>query len=166
MKKTIAASVALTGVVLAPSAFAQVYVSGGYTAVQVDRIGGDVTLGAITGRLGYELNRNVAVEGEVSVGVKDDSYTEGGSTAEVKLDNQFGAFAVGKLPLSFGSLYARLGYADTEISTNGTTLGDGSGLAYGGGIEFNFTDKISGRLDYTDFDGSIGSLGVSGVLKF
>jgi hypothetical protein len=173
-RQKLALGLSLISLCLAPSAFGQVYAGAGYTALQVNNKGGtgdDVTLGAITGRVGYDFNSYFAVEGEASVGVADDSYRLSGppsTNVTVKLDSQVGAFAVGKIPIpKFGTLFGRAGFASTNLSPNGPGIDDGSGIAYGGGVEFGITDKFKGRLDYTKYGSTaVQAFGVSGVFKF
>lgn len=119
-----------------------VYVSGGYTMIDGD---GGADLGAITARVGVNLSPNFAIEGEGSVGVKDDSGTE--------LDNEFGAFVVGKLPLGPQlDLFARVGAARIETSPGGSE----DGLAYGAGAQWNLTAQDGIRGDWTRHDYDVG----------
>jgi outer membrane immunogenic protein len=120
-----------------------VYVSGGYSQIDGD---GGADLGAITGRVGVDLTPNFAVEGEASVGVKGDSGTD--------LDSEFGAFVVGKLPISPSfDLFARVGASRIETSPGG----DEDGLAYGAGGTFNLTPVDGIRLDWTRHDYDVGN---------
>ncbi len=132
-----------------------VYVSGGYTQFNGD---GGADLGAITGRVGVNLTPNFAVEGEGSIGVKEDSGTE--------LDSEVGAFVVGKLPISPSfDVFARVGASRIETSP----FGDESGLAYGAGGTFNLTPADGIRLDWTrhDYDaGDADAYSVSYVRSF
>ena len=71
MRNILLATAALT--LIAAPAMAQeptspVTGSIGYT--QLD--GDDGDLGAVTGRVGYDFTRNFGIEGEASIGVKDD----------------------------------------------------------------------------------------------
>ncbi len=65
-------AIALTA---APAAFAQgdVELSAGYSKVDV----GSADLGALTGRGSYFFTRHLGVEGEASIGVKDDNIGPG-----------------------------------------------------------------------------------------
>lgn len=132
-----------------------VYVSGGYTQFEGD---GGANLGGITGRVGVNLTPNIAIEGEGSFGVKDDSGTE--------LDNEFGAFVVGKLPVSPSfDLFARVGAARIETSPGGSE----DGLAYGAGAQWNLTAQDGIRGDWTrhDYDaGDVDAWSLSYVRSF
>lgn len=121
-----------------------VYVSGGYTHFDGD---GGAELGAITGRVGININPNFAIEGEASFGVKDDSGTE--------LDNELGVFAVGKLPISPSfDVFARVGLTRIETSPGGSE----DGLAYGVGGTLNLSPVDGIRLDYTRHDYDVGEV--------
>lgn len=120
-----------------------IYVSGGYTQFDGD---GGADLGAITGRVGVDLSQHFAIEGEASVGVDDDAGTE--------LDSQFGAFVVGKLPVSPAfDLHARVGASRIETSPGGSE----DGLAYGAGATYNLTPVDGIRLDWTRHDYDVGN---------
>ncbi len=132
-----------------------VYVSGGYTQFDGD---GGATLGGITGRVGVNLSPNFAIEGEGSFGVKDDGGTE--------LDSEFGAFVVGKLPVSPQfDIFGRVGVARIETSPGG----DEDGLAYGVGAQWNLTPVDGIRGDWTrhDYDaGNVDAYSLSYVRSF
>ena len=132
-----------------------VYVSGGYTQFDGD---GGADLGGITGRVGVNLTPNIAIEGEGSFGVKDDSGTE--------LDSEFGAFVVGKLPVAPQfDLFARVGAARIETSPGGSE----DGLAYGAGAQWNLTAQDGIRGDWTrhDYDaGDVDAWSLSYVRSF
>ncbi len=134
---------------------AGVYVSGGYTHFDGD---GGAELGAVTGRVGVNLSPNFAIEGEGSLGVKDDSGTE--------LDNEIGVFAVGKLPISSSfDIFGRVGVARIETSPGG----DEDGLAYGAGGTFWLTPADGIRGDWTrhDYDaGDVDAFSISYVRNF
>ena len=134
---------------------ANVYINAGYTQFDGDG-GGD--LGGITGRVGVGFGRYFAVEGEASFGVADDGGLE--------LDNEIGAFVVGKLPIaSTFDIFGRVGVARIETSPGGSE----DGLAYGAGGEFHLTDKDGIRADYTrhDYDaGEVDAFNISYVRRF
>ena len=133
------------------------YVGGGYSNFAFDSPGGDVNLGGIQGRLGYEFTPNIAVEGEGTIGVKDDGGNE--------LNNELGIFAVGKIAVSPQiDLFARVGASRTEVNDV-----DDDGLAYGAGAQWNLTSQDGIRGDWTrhDYDaGEFDAYSVSYVRKF
>lgn len=160
---------------LAPAASAQLYGGVGYTVFQADGgSAGDINLGALMGRIGYKSSPIFGIEGEFSIGVQDESFDVLGSTVDVGLDNEFGVFAVGVLPIpAVGDIFARAGYANLSVSASASGFGsaaeDGSGLAYGGGVMLNFIPFTKLRLEYTRYepdDGEFDSFGVSGLFTF
>lgn len=144
MKKfAMMAAVAATALMAVPAvAHAEWYAGAAYTQYDLD--GPEV--GGVTGRLGYRMNPNFAVEGEGTFGIDDD---EG-----VELNHALGAYAVGIVPFGASGFEAhgRLGYQTIEVDT---PLGDADddGLAYGVGLGWNATSNIGIRADYTRMDG-------------
>ncbi len=134
---------------------ANIYINGGYTHFDGD---GGAELGAITGRLGVGFGQHFAIEGEASLGVKDDGGLE--------LDNEIGLFGVAKLPLtSQFDIFGRVGVSRIETSPGG----EEDGLAYGGGGQFNLTANDGIRGDWTrhDYDaGEVDAYSISYVRKF
>ena len=176
MKRTLIAALGMaTAAILAPAASAQLYGGAGYTVFQADGgSAGDINLGALMGRVGYKGSPFFAMEGEFSIGVEDESFDVLGQTVDVGLDNEYGVFAVGILPIpAVADIFGRVGYHSMSVSASATGFGsaaeDGNGLAYGGGIMLNFIPFTKLRLEYTRYepeDGEFDSLGVSGLISF
>jgi hypothetical protein len=172
MKKfvfTVAAAIAGMFAV-APSASAQLYVGAGVAVFRADTPSNDIDLGAFMARAGYELNPMFAVEAEGAIGLQDDDFVVGGTEYNVGIDNQVGGFVVAKAPLGPINLFGRLGYANFSIDDDspGSTAPDGSGLAYGGGLEFDLA-FLRARAEYTRYEvdeGEFDSLGLSALFKF
>lgn len=156
----VAGAAALIAPALAPaSAQTGLYGNLGYT--QYD--GNNVDPGAITGRVGMDLHKYFAIEGEASTGVKKDNG--------VKIQNEFGVFGVGKLPITDRfDLFARAGVTTTNISAPGAGTRADEAFAYGAGGQYFFTDKDGIRLDWTknDFNhgGDVDTYAASYVRKF
>jgi hypothetical protein len=127
---------------------ADIYAGVGYSHLDAD----DATLGGITGRLGVGFGPYFGIEGEATFGVNDDEI--GG--IDVELENQFGIYGVGRLPVSPQfELFGRIGYASAEVEASAggfSASGDGDGLAYGAGGTFFLTDVDGIRGEYTRFD--------------
>ncbi|KAK0358779.1 hypothetical protein LTR94_033986, partial [Friedmanniomyces endolithicus] len=102
MRNVILAVAALS--VFALPAAAQVVQPGGPTYYgtlgysQLDHSDGN--LGAVTGRLGAKFNPYFGVEGEGSIGVKDDDFTIAGAKGKIEHDYDLAAYAVGTLPVT------------------------------------------------------------------
>lgn len=160
-----AASVAIA----APAHADGLYGNLGYTHWDLE----DVTPGTLTGRLGYNLSENLALEGELSLGVLEDDVTESGVKVDVNIESAYGAFVVGKLPVAEGTtLFGRLGYGSVtaEGSALGVTVENSiDGFAFGLGGEYAFTNGFGVRGEYTRLDGDDGdadTFSISAVFNF
>jgi hypothetical protein len=144
MKKIALMAAAAAAAVMAVPAVASAEWYAGAAYTQYDLDGPEV--GAVTGRAGYRVNPNFAVEGEAGFGVDDD---EG-----VELDSTVGAYAVGILPLGTSgfSAHGRIGYQTIEIET---PLGDAddNGVSYGAGVSWRAAGNLDIRADYTRMEG-------------
>ena len=163
-------------VALAPLATAQgFYVDGGYTAVSTDfdieeedlDVSYDLDFGLVGGHVGYDFNPYFSIEGEALFGVQDDTKTETFEIGDSELDVDYvfdlkhlvGAYARGNLPLGDQfRAFARAGYVtgELELSTNvegvESESESGEAIALGVGGEFNFTQQIYARGDYTRYE--------------
>ena len=144
----------------------------GYT--QLD--GDDGDLGAITARLDARLHPNFGLEGEASIGVRDDDFTVANVSGSIEHEYDAAAYAVGYLPLSPNlELFARVGYGTTSIKADAAGFSaseDGESINYGVGANY-FFDGVNGirgdvtRRDFTDDNGGeIDTYGVSYVRRF
>jgi opacity protein-like surface antigen len=171
--RTLLAALIGAGGLLAPSAYAQVYAGASYSMLELETSTNDVNMKAVTGRLGYQFMPFLAVEVEGSVGAENGEYQwPGGSQARTKVgvENQVGAFAVGRVPLPVGgTLFGRLGYHALTLDESTNDLKDGNGAAYGAGVEFGLLPGIEARLEYTEYQGmrdNVRSFGLGAQMKF
>ena len=129
------------------------YVGLGYTQFDSD----DVSVGGVTGRVGYRFHPNFAAEADASFGVDDD----GG----VELDNSVAVYGVGILPVSPQfELFGRVGYHNSE-----SNVGEEDGVAFGAGAQFNVNERFGIRGEYTRLEGDdegVDTFGASAVFKF
>lgn len=156
-KFALIAAVAAAALLAAPaSAHAQWYAGAAYTNFDFDSGESD----AITGRLGYRMNQNFALEGEASTGLNDD---------DVELNHNAGLYAVGILPIGTNfDLHGRVGYQTTEVDT---PLGeaDADGVGYGVGATWKLSNGFGIRGDYTRLDGDdeeADAISIGGTLNF
>lgn len=113
-----------------------------------DGVSDDPKLTALTGRFGYFVANQIAIEGRLGFGLSDDTVTvnDFGQTVDVdfEIDRLFGIYAVGHLPLSnTASLYAVLGFTDIKATFSAEGLsfsGTDSGFSYGAGAEFQASE--------------------------
>ena len=143
----------------------------GYTAIDAD----DVTLGALTGRVGAQFHPNFAVEAEAGFGVKDDSFTESGVEIDAELKHSVAVYGVAFLPINEQfELLGRVGYGSSKIEASGlgvTVEDTQESWNYGVGAQYSFDGANGVRVDYTryDFDGDFDKAdtwAVSYVRKF
>ncbi|HZY19694.1 MAG TPA: porin family protein [Ramlibacter sp.] len=177
--KLIAIAAASTLLVLGTAAQAQqarataggAYAELGYTQLKLssDEGGGDLRPGALRGIAGYELHPNVAVEGMLAFGVRDDEVRASESTAfgpvtatgEVKLRHAYGIYVKPKFNVTDSlEVFGRLGYTRAKFKTRVTvsvpTLGSASeedsdaegGASTGLGANYRFTQNLSVGIDY------------------
>jgi len=159
-------------VALAQVASAQgLYIDGGYSAVSTDIEFDDADLdetfdfgfGLVGGHAGYTFSPYFGVELEALIGVQDDTITQ--SIDDVDVDLTFdlkqvlGAYARGNLPLGEQfTVFGRAGIVTAEIE--GSTNVEGveaesdseEAVAIGLGAEFDFTDQIYVRGDFTRYE--------------
>jgi len=174
MKRVLSVAAGLAAAaIIAPAASAQVYGGAGYSTFTADAGGEDATVGGVMGRLGFKSNPFFGVEGEVAIGIQEDNFDVLGTQVDVSLENSYGVYAVGWLPIPLvGDVFARVGYADLSIEASalGTSISDsGSGLAYGAGIQLSSIPFTKLRLEYTRYqpdEAEVDSFGISALLQF
>lgn len=124
---------------------------------------------SLRGRLGLQLTEFIGVEGEIAVGVGDDTA----GTVSLRKKYELGIYGVGRFPLTpYFDVFGRLGYAQTALQAeqNGVkTIIDRGGAVFGVGAEYDVTPRDSIRLDYTVGTGQLedyDSVGLAWVRKF
>jgi outer membrane immunogenic protein len=143
-----AALCAVSGVAQAQTAPVGVYGGIGYASTNPNK--GDANLGAIQARLGYRFMPWVGVEGELAVGVNDDSA----GAFNVKEKHSEAIYGVGFLPISPNAdLLARVGYGTTKFKFTDGPVPDFStnedSWNFGVGGQYHFDGKNGVRVDYT-----------------
>lgn len=145
-------------------------VSGGYTIFDGD----DSSLGALTGRIGYDLSTTFGVEAEGHFGVTEEDFPGGSS----KLESGFSGYGVARFPIDMNgsNVFGRVGYGTLTFEASGfgaTASEDVSGFAYGGGGVFMVTRRFGIRGDYTRFesdddfvDGASDTYSISALMRF
>jgi len=174
MRNVLLATAALT--LIAAPAMAQeplspVTGSIGYTHFDGDQ--GD--LGAVTGRLGYRFNPWVGIEGEASVGVKDEDVTIAGVDGSLEHEYDAAGYVVGTVPVSQNvELFGRIGYGTTSLKADVAGVdatADGESINYGAGANWFFDGQNGLRADWTrrdfrDDGGEVDTYGLSFVRRF
>ena len=149
----------ITLVISAYSVSAQAQDSGAYANLGVILYDDDPDLSGIEAKLGYSFNKYFGVEAQGSIGTNRESDTIDSVTVDAKVDYSLAAFAVARLPLGKKfEVFARGGLHNTQASVE---IEDGSipdfdltetGLAVGGGVQYNFNKKHAIRYEYTYLD--------------
>lgn len=147
----------------------QWYAGIGYTQFDAD----SVDVGGATARLGYRMAPFFGIEGEATFGIDEDTADFLGTPVDVSLDEQFGVYGVGFLPVSErADVFGRIGYVTIDASGS---LGDfetgvdDDGLAYGVGAQWRMTDNFALRGDYTRLDADeedVNTYGLSAIWMF
>lgn len=138
----------------------------------------DLSIPTIGARAGYDLSKTWSIESDLRVGLQDgDTSLEAiGVNAEVGLNLAAGVFARASAPLGEQlSAHLRIGAAVSEydyeiVHTDGVAGTDQySGLAFGAGAEFDLSEDLYVRTDYTIYElpgEDSGSLTLGVGLKF
>lgn len=138
----------------------------------------DFSFTTATVRGAYFFSDTFGVEVEGAFGLGSTDY--GNSSIEFDLKNQFGGYAVSRLPVGkSGEVFGRLGWTAGKVGvTSGSRSGDFdyNGFSIGGGYTHYFGDGLGLRGEITtsgaDLDGNFGADGnltsaaVSLVYKF
>lgn len=170
--KTVVFSAAAALVAFAPTAVADpgFYVNGGVSVYDGD----GATLEGLTGRAGYDFNDYFGVEGEFSIGLGEENV----DGIDLEINNQYAAYAVGKLPISERfDIFGRIGYGTIEFEGSAGGISetvDVDGFGFGAGGQFFFSENVGVRGEYTRFeaddedgiDGELDVFTVSAVIKF
>lgn len=143
----------------------------GYQAIDTDA----ATYDTLTLRASYDVTSIFSVEGDLLVGLGDESTTFGAVSATSEIDYGAGVYGVARLPLNEQfSVFARGGYAffDTSASVASASFDDDAdGWAFGAGAEWAFAGPNAIRVDYTRYDftdgnGDADAFGISFVRRF
>lgn len=162
----VAASAAV--VALSAGAFAQ----DGTLSAGVERADFDgVELDSAVFRGAYFFNDHFGLEGQLSIGLGDDTIRYLGVDVDVSQNWGAGAFAVARTGGESFNLLGRLGYVhmDVEADAAGYSVSDDDGaLAVGVAAEWYLDERNGVRFDYThaDFEDSVSIIGLSYVRRF
>lgn len=144
---------------LAPSLAEQpgFYAELGYAQFGIDVSDRDFDPGAVQLRGGYMFSPYFGVEAEAAIGAVDGTQSGQGTRLSVEVDQAIAAYLVGRWPVTDRiELIGRTGYQKIDISVEGQDAGqaisrqsgDGEGLVFGGGAEYQF-GAFGVRADYT-----------------
>lgn len=141
-------------VLIMSSALAQA--NGGYLGISYSKLDSDVTNGGVSFESEPEalkvtgggfINENVALEASLAFGIKDDDV--GPFEAEFELKNMFSLYGLAVYPANEKlSVYAKFGFAGLSFEDIDSEEASGTGLSYGFGTEFKFTETVGLALEY------------------
>lgn len=98
---------------------------------------------------GATFNKNAAVELVLGKGLSDDDVGPSSYDLQFELDQFIAVYGVGILPVSEQlDLYGKVGLASVEYTDSDSDDSSGSGISYGVGGEFKFTQQIGASLEY------------------
>lgn len=159
MKDSKHALVALLAVLTAGTALAQsmnkdsgYYGEVGYTALNIKNSnnGFDVTPKLARLIVGKEVDKNLSIEGTYAFSASKDSAIVGGTnyTAE---GTMFGAYLKPKMEIAKDvEAFARVGAIHSKYKDEGSTVSK-TKLAYGIGMQAQFTKDVYGQVDYMNY---------------
>ena len=111
----------------------------------------------LVGRVGHFVVDYVAIEGRIGFGLGDDSITVQGIRVDGQLENLFGAYVVGHLPIEGAfSPYGLLGFtsakAKLELPGFGVSETDtDSGFTWGLGVDIRVSQQVSVNGEYVRY---------------
>lgn len=169
--KFIAKSAAVAALVLAAAgAQAQLYGEVGYSTMKDSADGIDVNLGALSGIIGYGIHPNVAVEGMLAFGVKDDDVLVGSIPVKAELEHAYGVFVKPRVMLSPNfELFGRIGYveAKAKATAGAVSVSDSNGdWAYGLGGNYYFDKNTYMTVHYMKYDSDTDGFTLGIGMKF
>jgi hypothetical protein len=146
--------------VTATAAQAQLYGEIGYTPLKFSGTSNTSTLAAspkvIGLTVGYDIYKNVAVEGLVAINAGDDTAKVNGAStpAKLKVSNTYGIFVKPKAMLGESlEVSARFGYMSTKVDVSGAGISESvrnNGFAYGLGANYYINTRTYLALNYTN----------------
>ena len=153
IQRIVAALVLASGVGLVQAADSPLYAQVGYSMLQIKDGNFKADVNQLAAVVGYDVTKEVAVEGLLSMGLSDNEFSPGFS---LKIKNMYGIFVKGNAKINNEfSVHGRLGYTNADIgitAKNGGISGSSSetlsGLAYGFGASYAISKELSVNADY------------------
>ena len=124
------------------------YAELGYSAVDLKVDGGETSTPQIVRVIvGKELHKNLAVEGMfATTASRDNKATYSGEFTS------YGLMLKPKMALTDSTeLFARGGWARSDVTASAAGATTGSDFIYGVGIQTKFTPTVFGQIDYTNY---------------
>jgi outer membrane immunogenic protein len=149
----------VTALMLSGSVVAQTgYVGGGLASVDysIDGIPTEAQLSAVFGRLGTEFNENFSGELRLGFGIGNDTVSAFGVDGTVELNNLFGAYIRGGIPVSDSFFpYVVVGYTRGEMERDSAILGSDSpsesDISFGIGADLGVSESLTASIEYMNY---------------
>ena len=120
----------------------------------------DESFGSVMLQAGYKINEYIAIEGRYWIGLStnldyDGVYYNFGTDGSSTIDT-WGIYVKPMYPVTDAlDIYALLGYASSDVSTNYGNVDvdwgyDTDGFSWGLGVAYSFTDNVSIFVDYVN----------------
>ena len=151
----------ITTLALTTAVASTAWAESGYIGADIGRVDAEITADYFSGgfdtqpialRLkgGGELNKNLAIEGYIGMGVSKDTVKDTDIDAEV--DTMIGLDIKGLLPIGdAAALYAKAGLARISFKDSENDTYTKNGLTYGVGANVSVGKNMALTLDYTVF---------------
>ena len=151
----IAAMAMISASAQAQSSTPALYGELGYTFLKYSDEGVDIKPGAIRGIFGYNISPNLAIEGMLALGIKDDTISILGTPVKAELVRAYGIYVKPKVNLTNDlELFGRIGFADSRVklSARGLSASDSDRSAsYGVGLNFKISPTVAVGVDYMSY---------------
>lgn len=135
----------------------QYYAGGGFAFLDYSEDGfDDASLNSIYGRLGIDFNENFSGELRVGFGIGDDSVDVFGTDVDVELDNFFGAYVRGGIPVADTFFpYIVAGFTRGEVTVSASGFGSESesetDVSFGLGADVKVSDSFILNVEYINY---------------
>jgi len=155
LKKTLIAGLGLSAL-LSGYAQAEGYFGGNISFLEYSEGGfEEASLTAVVGRLGTTFNENFSGEIRLGFGVGDDSVDVFGTDVDVELDNMFGVYVRGGIPVTDSFFpYAIVGYTRGEVTASALGYSESnseSDVSFGLGADINLSQNAIINMEYMSY---------------
>ena len=149
----------ITTLALTTAAASTVWADSGYIGADIGRVDAEITADYFSGSFdtqpsalrvkgGGELNKNLAIEGYIGMGLAKDTVEDTDIDAEV--DTIIGLDIKGLLPIGdTAAVYAKAGLARISFEDSDNDTYSKTGLTYGVGASVSVSENFALTLDYT-----------------
>ena len=156
MKKLLVASVVSAAILGSFSASANdTYFGASVNFLDIGSDGDDVSINTLVGTLGKNVNENLSAEFRFGFGLSSDSVDVFGTEVDIDLNNMYGVYLKGKLPMSDSFVpYAVIGYSrgELEASAMGISASESeSDVSFGFGFDYKTSESFSVNFEYINY---------------